>query len=99
MCTELKIVSTVVIHETGGPEVLRFEHTTAQAPGVGEVWLEQKAIALNPLDLSQRGCAVRVPLPCGLGLEGAGQVTAIRPGLTEVAVGDRVADATGPLGA
>ncbi|MDQ0122881.1 NADPH:quinone reductase-like Zn-dependent oxidoreductase [Pseudomonas lini] len=91
------MVSTVVIHETGGPEVLRFEHTTAQAPGVGEVWLEQKAIALNPLDLSQRDGAVRVPLPCGLGLEGAAQVTAIGPGVTEVAVGDRVAYATGPL--
>jgi NADPH2:quinone reductase len=81
MCTESKMVSTVVIHETGGPEVLRFEHSTAQAPGVGEVWLEQKAIGLNPLDLSQRSGAVLVPLPCGLGLEGAGQVTAIGPGV------------------
>ena len=93
------MVSTVVIHETGGPEVLRVEHSTAQAPGVGEVWLEQKAIGLNPLDLSQRSGAVRVPLPCGLGLEGAGQVTAIGPGVTGFAVGDRVAYATGPLGA
>jgi len=93
------MVSTVTIQATGGPEVLRFEHSTAQAPGAGEVWLEQAAIGLNPLDLSQRRGAVRIPLPSGLGLEGAGQVVAIGPGVTEVAIGDRVAYATGPMGA
>ncbi len=93
------MVSTVTIQATGGPEVLQFEHSLAQSPGAGEVWLEQAAIGLNPLDLSQRRGAVRIPLPSGLGLEGAGQVAAIGPGVTEVAVGDRVAYATGPMGA
>ncbi|VVP44372.1 hypothetical protein PS838_05021 [Pseudomonas fluorescens] len=93
------MVSTVVIHETGRPEVLQFEHSTVETPGAGEVWLEQKAVGLNPLDLSQRSGAVRIPLPCGLGLEGAGQVKVIGPGMTMVAVGDRVAYAIGPLGA
>ena len=93
------MVSTVTLQETGGPQVLRFEKTTTQSPGAGEVWLEQAAIGLNPLDVSQRSGAARVPLPSGLGLEGAGQVTAIGPGVTEVAVGDRVAYATGPMGA
>jgi len=93
------MVSTVTIQETGGPQVLRFEKATAQTPGAGEVWLQQAAIGLNPLDVSQRSGAARIPLPSGLGLEGAGQVTAIGQGVTEVAVGDRVAYATGPMGA
>ena len=93
------MVSTVTLQETGGPQVLQLEKTTEQAPGAGEVWLAQAAIGVNPLDVSQRSGAARVPLPSGLGLEGAGQVTAIGPGVTEVAVGDRVAYATGPMGA
>ncbi|MCP1625900.1 quinone oxidoreductase family protein [Pseudomonas nitroreducens] len=83
----------------GGPEVLRLEQTAVQQPGPGEVWLEQAAIGVNPLDLSQRSGAVKVPLPSSLGLEGAGTVAAIGKGVTSVQVGDRVAYATGPLGA
>ncbi|UZE21176.1 quinone oxidoreductase [Pseudomonas sp. B21-056] len=93
------MVSIVTLQQTGGPEVLRLGETAPQLPGPGEVWLEQSAIGVNPLDVSQRVGAVRVPLPCGLGLEGAGTVAAVGPGVVEVAVGDRVAYATGPLGA
>lgn len=93
------MVCTVKIHETGGPQVLRVEAVAARKPGPGEVWLEQAAIGVNPLDVSQRCGAIPIALPSGLGLEGAGYVAAIGPGVTEVAVGDRVAYATGPLGA
>lgn len=93
------MVTRVQLHEVGAPQVLQFEQVQAQAPGAGEVWLEQTAIGVNPLDLSQRSGAVPVALPCGLGLEGAGLVRAIGPGVTQVQVGDRVAYATGPLGA
>ncbi|MGZ2744839.1 quinone oxidoreductase family protein [Burkholderia stagnalis] len=93
------MVRTVRVHEAGGPQVLRVEQAAEQKPGPGEVWLEQAAIGVNPLDVSQRSGAVRIALPSGLGLEGAGCVAAIGPGVTEVAVGDRVAYATGPLGA
>ena len=89
----------VVLHATGAPEVMRLEPVEAQAPGPGEVWLTQAAIGVNPLDVSQRKGAVRIPLPSGLGLEGAGTVAAIGAGVGNVAVGDRVAYATGPLGA
>lgn len=89
----------VVLQETGTPEVMRLQATEAQAPGPGEVWLTQAAIGVNPLDVSQRKGAVRIPLPSGLGLEGAGTVATIGAGVTNVAVGDRVAYATGPLGA
>lgn len=93
------MLTRVQLHQVGAPQVLQFEQVQAQAPGAGEVWLEQTAIGVNPLDLSQRSGAVPVALPCGLGLEGAGLVKAIGPGVTQVQVGDRVAYATGPLGA
>ncbi|HEF4760244.1 TPA: quinone oxidoreductase [Pseudomonas putida] len=93
------MINNVRIHDVGGPQVLCLEQATPQQPGAGEVWLEQVAIGVNPLDLSQRSGAVRIPLPSALGLEGAGRVAAIGEGVTEVAVGDRVAYATGPLGA
>ena len=79
--------------------VLRLEQVQAQQPGPGEVWLEQAAIGINPLDLGQRSGAVPIPLPSGLGLEGAGVVAALGPGVSGLAPGDRVAYATGPLGA
>ncbi|OWP48384.1 quinone oxidoreductase family protein [Pseudomonas nitroreducens] len=93
------MITRISLHAFGGPEVLRLEQTQAPQPGPGEVWLEQAAIGVNPLDLSQRSGAVKVPLPSSLGLEGAGTLVAIGEGVTSVQVGDRVAYATGPLGA
>ncbi len=91
--------SRITLNANGGPEVLRLEQVQAQQPGPGEVWLEQAAIGVNPLDLGQRSGAVPIPLPSGLGLEGAGVVAALGPGVSGLAPGDRVAYATGPLGA
>lgn len=93
------MLTRVSLQAFGGPEVLRVEQTQAQQPGPGEVWLEQAAIGVNPLDLSQRSGALKVPLPSSLGLEGAGTVAAIGEGVTSLQVGDRVGYATGPLGA
>nr|WP_233281738.1 quinone oxidoreductase [Pseudomonas tructae] len=87
------------LQHTGAPQVLHCQPTTAQAPGPGEVWLDQAAIGVNPLDVSQRKGDVPIPLPSGLGLEGAGTVAAIGAGVTGVKLGDRVGYATGPLGA
>ncbi|WJK12422.1 quinone oxidoreductase family protein [Pseudomonas fluorescens] len=93
------MVTTAVIHQTGEPQVIQLEQSTAQTPGPGEVWLEQFAIGVNPLDLSQRSGAAPLALPSGLGLEGAGRVVVVGANVTNVAVGDRVAYATGPVGA
>lgn len=84
--------------QPGGPEVLKLQAVEPVEPGPGEVWLEQEAIGVNFLDVTQRKGAVPVPLPGGLGLEGAGRVARIGAGVGNVAVGDRVAYATGPLG-
>lgn len=90
--------SVIRIEATGAPQVMQVQSVKEAQPGPGEAWIEQKAIGVNYLDVTQRNGAVPVPLPSGLGLEGAGQVTAVGPDVTSVAVGDRVAYATGPLG-
>ncbi len=86
-------------HRTGGPTVLQAEQIERIEPGSGEAWLEHDAIGVNYLDVTQRNGSVPVPMPSGIGLEGAGRVAAVGPDVTEVAVGDRVAYALGPLGA
>lgn len=84
---------------TGGPEVLSLEEVTVGEPGPGEARLRQAAIGLNFIDTYHRSGLYPLPLPSGLGLEGAGVVEAVGPGVTEVAPGDRVAYAGGPPGA
>ncbi|MDR0259119.1 MAG: quinone oxidoreductase [Comamonas sp.] len=83
----------------GGPECMQLQQLELAAPGPGEVLLAQEAVGVNPLDLLQRKGIAPIPLPSGLGLEGAGQVLALGAGVSQFAVGDRVAYATGPLGA
>ncbi len=87
------------IHENGGPEVMRWEDVTLANPGVGEVRVRHVAVGLNFLDVYFRVGLYKQPLPAGIGCEGAGVVEAVGPGVTELAVGDRVAYAGGPNGA
>ncbi|GAB2835348.1 quinone oxidoreductase [Comamonas piscis] len=83
----------------GGPECMQMQQVDVAPPGPGEVLLAQEAIGVNPLDVLQRKGIAPIPLPSGLGLEGAGKVLALGAGVEQFAVGDRVAYATGPLGA
>jgi NADPH2:quinone reductase len=88
------------IHETGGPEVLRWEDVDVPEPGPGQAQVRQTAIGLNFIDCYHRSGLYALPLPTGLGSEGAGVVTAVGPGVTEVAIGERVAYGSGaPPGA
>ncbi|HJV07357.1 MAG TPA: quinone oxidoreductase [Chromobacteriaceae bacterium] len=86
-------------HQTGGPEVLSYEAVSVGEPGPGEVRLRHTAIGINFIDTYQRGGLYPVALPSGLGQEAAGVVDAVGSGVENVAVGDRVAYAGGPLGA
>ncbi|TCO83014.1 NADPH2:quinone reductase [Plasticicumulans lactativorans] len=86
-------------HETGGPDVLRWESVTVPAPGPGELHIRNRAVGLNFIDTYHRSGLYPVPLPSGLGLEGAGEVLAVGPGVTGFVPGDRIAYASGPLGA
>ncbi|MBH3426448.1 quinone oxidoreductase family protein [Pseudomonas alkylphenolica] len=93
------MVAAIRFSHVGEPGVLAVQTLGEQTPGHGEVWLEQAAIGVNFLDVAQRKGAVPLPLPSGLGLEGAGRVAAVGEGVSTVQVGDRVAYATGPVGA
>ena len=87
------------IHQHGGPEVLKWEAVEVAAPGVGEVRLRQTAVGLNYIDVYQRTGFYPTPTPFVLGLEAAGVVEAVGADVTQLKVGDRVAYATGPIGA
>jgi len=87
------------IHETGGPEVLRWEEVTTPHPGPGEVHLRHSAVGLNFIDIYHRTGLYPLPLPFTPGLEGAGVVLAVGDGVGDLAPGDRVAYAGGPPGA
>ncbi|MFN4065269.1 MAG: quinone oxidoreductase family protein [Parazoarcus communis] len=86
-------------HATGAPDVLQWEVFEPAAPAAGEARVRHHAVGLNYIDTYHRTGLYPVPLPSGIGLEGAGVVEAVGAGVTEVAVGDRVAYAGGPLGA
>ncbi|SHE99878.1 quinone oxidoreductase family protein [Streptoalloteichus hindustanus] len=81
----------VVVRSHGGPEVLESAEVDAPTPGAGEVLVEVAAAGVNYIDTYHRTGAYPLPLPFTPGLEGAGRVVAVGEGVTEFAVGDRVA--------
>lgn len=89
----------VRIHATGGPEVLRWQTVDLAPPAPGELRVRHTAVGLNFIDTYHRTGLYPVPLPAVLGSEAAGVVEALGAGVTGFAAGDRVAYATGPLGA
>ena len=86
-------------HRTGGPEVLSWEALEVAEPGRGEVRLRHGAVGLNFADTYFRSGLYPAALPAGMGVEGAGVVEAVGPGVEHVAVGDRVTYTGSPLGA
>ncbi len=85
-------MKAVRAHAVGGPEVLRYEDVPNPVPGPGEALLDIKAIGVNYTDVvSRNGTNPPPSLPWTPGREAAGIVTAVGEGVTEVAVGDRVA--------
>jgi NADPH2:quinone reductase len=93
------MAKAIVVHEVGGPEQLRLETLPDPEPGAGEARVRQTAVGLNFIDVYFRVGLYKAPkLPFTPGQEGAGVVEAVGPGVTEVAVGDRVAYAAVPGG-
>ena len=86
-------------HQTGGPEVLCWEEVAVGDPAPGEARVRHEAIGLNFIDTYHRGGLYPLPLPSGLGREGAGVVEAVGDGVADIKPGDRVAYGSGPLGA
>lgn len=91
--------TAVRIDRTGGPEVLVHQEVDVAEPGPGEVLVRHTAVGLNFVDTYFRSGLYPVRLPSGIGAEAAGVVEAVGDDVDGLAVGDRVARGTGPLGA
>ena len=92
------MVKAVRIKETGGPEVLQFEEIELEKPGPGMVTVRNKAIGLNFIDTYHRSGLYPLPLPTGIGLEGAGVVEVAGEG-SDLEPGDRVVYCAAGFGA
>jgi NADPH2:quinone reductase len=94
------MTSVVRIHEFGGPEALRLDKIELSAPGPGEVLVRQSFAGVNYVDIYHRTGLYPLPqIPAVLGVEGAGTVEAVGPGVNSIHVGDRVAYTALPVGA
>src|SRR6201993_5078947 len=94
------MVAGVRVHKHGGPEVLTYEQFDLPAPGQGQVRVKHHASGVNFIDTYFRSGLYPSPvgMPFVAGNEGAGEVTAVGPGVTDLKVGDRVGYVVG-LGA
>jgi len=88
-----------LVRETGGPDVLQAEAIDIPRPGASQVLVRNEAVGLNFIDTYHRSGLYKVPLPTGIGNEGAGVVEAAGEGVEEFREGNRVGYFTGPLGA
>ena len=94
------MTSAIRIHTHGGPEVMVWEPVPTSEPGPGEILVRHTAVGLNYIDVYFRTGLYKSPtMPATLGMEAAGVVTALGEGVDGFAIGDRIAYATGPVGA
>ena len=94
------MTKAIRMHQTGGPEVLAWEDVEVGDPGPGEARVRHTAVGLNFIDCYFRSGTYPAPaLPLVLGFEAAGIVEAVGAGVDTLEPGDRVAYATGPIGA
>jgi NADPH2:quinone reductase len=91
------MTNAIRVHQTGGPEALKWEEVDVAEPGPGQVKLRQEASGLNYIDVYHRIGLYPQPLPFIPGVEGAGVVAAVGDGVTGLQPGDRVGYA-GPIG-
>ena len=92
------MTKAIRIEQTGGPEVMKLVDIDLPAPGPQEVQVRHHAIGLNYIDVYFRTGLYPVPLPAGIGLEGAGVISAVGSEINHLRPGDRVAYAGRPPG-
>ncbi|MCL7999149.1 quinone oxidoreductase [Brucella sp. 21LCYQ03] len=91
------MINAIRVHQTGGPEVLKYEQIEIGEPGAGEVKVRHEAIGLNFIDVYFRtGLYKAAQMPFTPGNEGAGTIVAVGPGVENLKIGDRVAYAATP---
>lgn len=83
-------MKAIRVHETGGPEVLRFEEVDEPRPGAGELLIDVEAIGLNFIEIYQREGLYQLQRPFTPGSEAAGTVRALGENVRDFSVGDRV---------
>ncbi|MCU7724424.1 quinone oxidoreductase [Actinoplanes sp. KI2] len=93
------MAKAIRFYRTGGPEVMTWEPVEVGDPGTGEVRVRHHAVGLNFADTYFRSGLYPAALPAGMGVEAAGVVEAVGPGVTGFAPGDRVTYTGSPLGA
>src|SRR4029077_6924041 len=84
-------MKSIRVHAPGGPESMKLEDVALAAPAAGQAQVQLEACGVNYIDVYLRTGAHTAPLPLTPGMEGAGTVTAVGPGVSDVKVGDRVA--------
>ena len=90
----------VIATAFGGPETLRFDSISVNAPGPNEVRIRHTAIGVNYIDVYVRkGLYRMIEPPAAIGMEAAGTVLDVGPGVAHLLPGDRVAYASPPPGA
>ena len=82
---------TIVVQETGGPEVMKVVERAVGEPGPGEIRIRQSAAGLNFADVYFRTGLYKATPPFTPGMEGAGVIEAVGAGVTELRAGQRVA--------
>jgi len=87
-------MKAIVVHEYGGPEVLKFEDYPDPVPGPGEVLVRVAAASVNPIDYKRRAGLTKdfypMTFPGLIGVDMAGTVVKLRPGVEGFSVGDQV---------
>ena len=89
------MTKAIIIKKPGGPEVLEITDIKLEVPGPDQIKVKNIAIGLNYIDTYHRSGLYPVPLPSGIGLEGAGIITEIGSNVVDLSVGDNVAYAGG----
>ena len=87
-------MKAIVVHQYGGPEVLKFEDYPDPVPGPGEVLVRVAASSVNPIDYKRRAGLTKdfypLQFPGLIGIDVAGTAVKLGPGVTDFSVGDRV---------
>ena len=87
-------MKAIVVHQYGGPEVLKFEDYPDPVPGPGEVLVRIAATSVNPIDYKRRAGLIKdfypMTFPGLIGVDLAGTVTKLGPGVEGFSVGDQV---------
>src|SRR5262245_55366562 len=84
-------MKAIRVHTPGGPDELKYEDVAEPSAGAGQALVKLGAAGVNYIDVYFRTGQYKAALPLTLGLEGAGTVTAVGSGVTDVKAGDRVA--------